>query len=178
MIDPTVMTDCEIPADSDHRDVAAADTLQAGPSPPGDRIGRRVAHHRNMLLAAAAVLLLAISLRTRADQRVEFVWLPGWPMPETCASRGVFNVECPGCGLTRSFIALAAGDLADAWRMNRTGWLLAVAVLCQFPYRLATIRQLKLSGFPEPLPPWLKSGFSWTLIAALIINWGLKIVGI
>lgn len=172
------MTDCESPIEAAPRDATAEEMTHPGQSPAERLIGRRVAHHRNMLLASSAILLLAISLRTRADQRVEFAWLPNWPMPETCASRGMFNVECPGCGLTRSFIALAAGDLADAWRMNRAGWLLAVAVLCQFPYRLATIRQLKLRGFPEPLPAWLKTGSSWTLIAAVIVNWGLKIVGI
>ncbi len=139
---------------------------------------RRILHHRNVLFACSIVVLLALSLKTRTDQRIELAWLPGIPMPETCASRNMFDVECPGCGLTRSFIAMTAGDFSDAFQLNRTGWMLACAMLIQFPYRLFLLHHLKTHGLPEPVPEWLKLAFSWTLIATLIGNWLLKILGI
>jgi len=145
---------------------------------PVDHVTLRCKHHRNILTICALIVVLALTLQTRSDQRIEFAWLPGVPMPETCASRSMFDFECPGCGLTRSFIAIAAGDFSDAFRLNRTGWLLAIAMLIQFPYRLYLLRRIKTHGLPEPVPGWLKLAFSWTLIAALIGNWALKILGI
>lgn len=138
----------------------------------------RCNHHRNILVICTVVVVIAVTLQTRSDQRVEFAWLPGVPMPQTCASRIIFDVDCPGCGLTRSFIALAAGDFSNAFQQNRTGWLLAVALLIQFPYRLYLFRHTKTHGLPEPFPGWLTPAFTWTLLVALIGNWALKILGI
>jgi len=151
-----------------------SDTAQS----PRDPVVLRRVHHRNMLIASSLVVVLALTLETRSDQRVEFAWLRGVAMPETCASRSLFDVECPGCGLTRSFIALAAGDLAEAFQLNRTGWLLAFGLLIQFPYRLYLLHHIRTRGLPEPGGGWLKLAFSWTLIVALIGNWALKILGI
>jgi hypothetical protein len=53
--------------------------------------------------------------------------------------RSLFGASCPGCGLTRSFILLAQGDFAASFRMHHLGWLLALMVLLQFPYRLASL---------------------------------------
>lgn len=35
-----------------------------------------------------------------------------------CLWRAVFGVPCPGCGMTRAFVALACGDFHAAWRFN------------------------------------------------------------
>jgi hypothetical protein len=86
-----------------------------------------------MLTLAGLVVLLA--LEVRPDQRVAFRGLPQYPLPETCFSRAWFRVKCPGCGLTRSLIYLAQADWDASLRVHRLGWLLAVAVLLQFPYR-------------------------------------------
>ena len=145
---------------------------------PVDHAASHRKHHLRVLTACTVIVGLALSLRTRADQRVEFAWLSGFPLPETCASRGLFDVECAGCGLTRSFIALADGDFAGAFGFNRTGWLLACGLLIQFPYRLHLLHHLRTRGLPEPGPGWLKPVFAWTLIAALFGNWALKILGI
>ncbi len=153
--------------DSEAADVEAAEVIK-----------RRLRHHWTMLAIYLAVVVLSCSLRARPDQLVEFRWLPGHPLPETCMSRAVFHIECPGCGLTRSFISLAQGDWLSAWGFNRTGWLLAGAVLIQFPYRLRQISHLKHSGLPEVGSPTLTNLFSWMLIIALIGNWLLKLLGI
>jgi hypothetical protein len=139
------------------------------------RLQKRRNHHRVLLAIYAMVVVLMFLLRVRGDQRVEFVFLPGTPLPETCYSRILFDVECPGCGLTRSFIYLAAGRVADSWSANRVGWLLLFAVLVQFPYRVMTLRKLD-RGQEPPLARWHAS-FSAFLIVALIANWLLKTFG-
>ena len=154
-------------------------TTESGPdSKPVDHKALRRNHHRNMLILCTTVVILALTLQTRADQRVEFAWLPGVPMPESCASRSIFDVECPGCGLTRSFIAIARGSLSAAFQQNRTGWLLACGLLIQFPYRVWMLYHVRTRGLPEPVPERLKLAFFWILIVALIGNWLLKILGI
>ena len=154
-------------------------TTESGPAnKPVDREALRRNHHRNMLILCTTVVILALTLQTRADQRVEFMWLPGVPMPESCASRSIFNVECPGCGLTRSFIAIARGSLSAAFQQNRTGWLLACGLLIQFPYRVWMLFHVRTRGLPEPVPQRLKLAFVWILIVALVGNWLLKILGI
>ncbi len=154
-------------------------TTESGPAnKPVDREALRRNHHRNMLILCTTVVILALTLQTRADQRVEFAWLPGVPMPESCASRSIFDVECPGCGLTRSFIAIARGSLSAAFQQNRTGWLLACGLLIQFPYRVWMLYHVRTRGLPEPVPERLKLAFVWILIVALIGNWLLKILGI
>ena len=153
-------------------------TESATAQPPRDPVELRRLHHRNMLIVCSLVVVLALTLETRTDQLVEFSWLRGVPMPETCASRSLFDVECPGCGLTRSFIAIASGDFSNAFQLNRTGWLLALGLLIQFPYRLYLLYHIRTRGLPEPGANWLKLVFSWALIVALIGNWALKILGI
>jgi hypothetical protein len=129
-----------------------------------------------MLWIAVAVLLLSFTLRVRDDQRVALVGLNGLPAPEMCGSRAWFDIECPGCGLTRGFIRLASGDWSGAITLNRVTPLLAFAVLAQIPYRMALLRGWpSIRRFAES--PW-SNAFGWVLIIALIGNWLLKLLGI
>ena len=131
-----------------------------------------------MLLIATIIVVLSFVLQVRSDQRVELRFLPDYPFPETCLSRSMWGIACPGCGLTRSFILLVRGQFAESFAVNRTGWLLAVAVLVQFPYRLFMLRQLARHGYPEPDWHLATTVFSAVLIAALVVNWGLALIGL
>ena len=147
------------------------------PSELSDRKATSVrSRHVSMFWIAIAVVVLSFALRVRADQRVSLIGLSGLPAPEMCGSRAWFGIECPGCGLTRSFIRLASGDWSGAIALNRVAPLLAFAVLAQIPYRLAI-----LLGWPPVRrfaeSPW-PNAFGWVLIIALIGNWVLKLLGV
>ncbi len=137
---------------------------------------RRRGRDVSMLWIAIAVLLLSFALRVHPDQRVALIGLGGLPAPKMCGSRKWFDVECPGCGLTRGFIRLANGDWSGALALNRVAPLMVIAVLMQIPYRLAM-----LLGWPPARrlaeSPWPKA-FGWVLIVALIGNWLLKLIGV
>jgi hypothetical protein len=62
----------------------------------------------------------------------------GWKLqlPETCMSRLIFGISCPGCGLTRSFVAMAHGEFHLAIRANPMGPVLFVLCWLQIPYRI------------------------------------------
>jgi hypothetical protein len=134
----------------------------------GMRLERRLRErHREMLWLSLAVVVGVLVLQVTPSGKVAPVWFPQLTLPETCGSRLWFGVACPGCGLTRSFIALAQGDVARSFTYNRVGWLLALAVLLQFPYRLLALRELRTRVVERSWPKW----FGWSLIAALIGNW-------
>jgi len=123
-------------------------------------------HHQTMLAVAVGVVLLSLMLQVRSDQRVEFRWLPGVPLPQTCFTQSLFGFDCPGCGLTRSFIYLSQNDWRASWSLHRLGWLLAAAVLLQFPYRIVALRRGE-----SPLGQRIPRLFGRTLVVLLIANW-------
>lgn len=43
------------------------------------------------------------------------------PSETLCVSRNLFGLECAGCGLTRSFVLLGQGDVAESLAMNPLG---------------------------------------------------------
>ena len=101
------------------------------------------------LIAALVVLVSACVLEVRNDQRVALgPWL-NRPLPETCAARTYFGVDCLLCGMTRSLIHLAHGRWTDSLRLHRFGWLAGLFFLSQIPYRT-----LRIAGIIPPLRPW------------------------
>ena len=125
-----------------------------------------------MLAVACVVVVLAFALEVRPDQRVAFRGLAAYPLPETCFSWAWFGIRCPGCGLTRSIVYLAQGDWDASLRMHRLGWLLALAVLLQFPYRLLALRR----GDRPVLTALLRRLCAAMLILLLIGNWLLDLL--
>jgi hypothetical protein len=128
--------------------------------------------HIEMLVLAGAIVVLAFLLEVHPDQRVAFSLWPAWPLPETCPSRSLFRVDCPGCGLTRSFVHLAHGDLGASWCTHRVGWLMSLAVVLQFPYRIIALRSHTGAPFGTLAPKLV----GWILILLLIVNWLMNIV--
>jgi hypothetical protein len=130
--------------------------------------------HWEMLIIAFLVLLGACSLEVRDDEHVALHGFAALVLPPLCGSRAWFGVECPGCGLTRSIVQLAHGDLEGSLARHRLGLLFAGAILLQFPYRItALVRQ----GH-NPVSPFFRKAFANTLIALLLGNWMLHILGI
>jgi Protein of unknown function (DUF2752) len=131
------------------------------------RARRQAGHHRWLLAIACAIWLLAVLLQELPDGRVAFRGLPQLPLPQICASRVLFGFRCPGCGLTRSIIDLAAGDWRASWDDHRLGGLLALVIAAQIPYRLYVLRR------PErpPLAIRWQIVLAYTLVALLLGNW-------
>ncbi|WP_197532946.1 DUF2752 domain-containing protein [Symmachiella macrocystis] len=123
--------------------------------------------HLMMLTTAAVVVCLAFLLEVRPDQGVQLRMFKSHPLPSSCISRDVFGVDCPGCGLTRSFVYLSHNQWAESLAVHRVGWVLAIAVLLQFPYRIAALAYHKDYPIGKPFTVW----FAWGLIAMLIGNW-------
>lgn len=127
----------------------------------------------SLLCLAIAILILSFVSRVHENQRVMLIGFDWLPVPETCGSRLWFGLECPGCGLTRGFIRLAAGDWRGAMALNRVVPLMALAVMIQIPYRILSLLSWPLARrFGDSIWPAV---FGWVLIVALFGNWLLKL---
>ena len=131
-------------------------------------------YHATMLAIACMMIAAAFILQPHADARLGLAFLPSVNLPTLCGSRVLFGVQCPGCGLTRSMVALAHGDFAASLAYHRLGWLIALAVVLQIPYRLFCLRELRTNVPTRTWPAW----FGYSLVAALVINWLLKVSGV
>jgi hypothetical protein len=141
-----------------------------------DRLQARIRIFRKrqwfMLILSLSVILAAFSLKTLNTGKIQVTWLPQIPIPELCGTRLWFDTSCPGCGLTRSFIALAEGDISTSLQMNRIGWIMALALLAQIPYRIYMLNQPPCDVIDLVWPRW----FGIFLITILIGNWLLQVI--
>ncbi|NOY30232.1 MAG: DUF2752 domain-containing protein [Planctomycetes bacterium] len=120
-----------------------------------------------MLLLSLFILTAALALSLRGPKGEATVAWQGIPLPALCASRAWWGLECPGCGLTRSFVALASGDWSQSLQYHRVGPLMWLAVVLQIPYRTYSLWELQTSLVWRRWPTW----FGNFLIAALLGNW-------
>ncbi len=104
------------------------------------------------------------------------VWGARIPLPEMCWSRAVLGISCPGCGLTRSFVAMARGEIGSAWSLNPCGPLLFVLCCLQIPYRvlayLNVVRAIPLLKHIEMHGHFI----TWFIAAGLIAMWLVRLL--
>lgn len=116
-----------------------------------------VSKRTHLLILLGCLLVVTLSM-TMSIQGREKVALPGMgsPLPELCHLKRLLHVPCPGCGLTRSFIAMGHFDLFAAAAYNIAGIPLFLITFFQLPYRAywlyrpdkkeMTLGQMKIEG--------------------------------
>ena len=117
---------------------------------------------------AVAILAASFVLQCGADGRVRLP-LVETELPQVCWSRRYLGIECPTCGLTRSFVSLAHRDVAASVHYQPLGLVLFAVVAAQIPYRLVQLRRLS-EGRLLWRHPLLKIGV-WLLAAGLLGQW-------
>lgn len=113
----------------------------------GGKLGRGI-----VLGVAAALVLAACSLDLEETGTLR---MAGANVPTLCTFKAVCGVSCPGCGLTRSFVATAHLDLARGFAFHPLGPLLFLLVLAQLPWQaigLALDRRSATIGLAGPGP--------------------------
>lgn len=90
-----------------------------------------------------------------------------WPFPHACMSRRLFDIDCPGCGLTRSTIKTFQGHWMAGFKRHHWGWLAALVLILQIPYRI-----LSLSGSSMVRQAWLEQGL------AKSVSWGIPLLAL
>ena len=102
--------------------------------------------------------------------------------PSFCPFRVWSGLPCPGCGLTRSVVALAHGDLAGSLYFHPLGVAVVLALLAVAVAELAlAARRLQAgqaSGSPSTaalLDRAARGPLPWVAVAALALVWVVRI---
>jgi hypothetical protein len=59
--------------------------------------------------------------------------------PVLCPFRRLTGLPCPGCGMTRSFVALGHGDVGSAFAFNRLGPLLMTVFVIAVVWKVVSL---------------------------------------
>jgi len=138
-----------------------------GDSPFAEPAGS-VWHHWLFLIMSCCVLAGSLALSVQGEEHVLVPWV-NQPLPGTCTFRRLTDLPCPGCGMTRAFISMAHGRLADAWHFNPAGIAFFAIVLFQIPYRILQLRRIRrgLAEYHIVVDHWLVVG----AVAVLLVHW-------
>jgi len=90
-----------------------------------------LSYNRTLLFGAIAVIALSVILT--ADPNGVYIF--GWQLPESCVFKRQWDMDCLGCGLTRSFVYMGHLDPRGAFERHLIGPLLWAATAFQIPYR-------------------------------------------
>ena len=119
-----------------------------------------------------AVVLLSIVLGVNGGRQVT-IPLTDIPMPGLCTFKRMTGLDCPGCGLTRSFISLGHGDVLQAWAYNPAGPLMYAVVLFQIPYRVLQLWRISHGQRELRLEWW--GGFVMAIVGGLVLlQWVIR----
>ncbi|WP_427385019.1 DUF2752 domain-containing protein [Janibacter sp. G56] len=113
---------------------------------------------------------LAVAAAGAAGLAAAFVLTPAGvdDGPVLCPVRRLTGLPCPGCGLTRSWVHLAHGDLSTALSLNLFGPALMAAVAAFVGYVL-----LRLVRGRTPAPAVAPFRSPWTLAPIVLwLAWG------
>lgn len=155
---------------------AASDTATEAPHgepPPRLWLGHSNAIAAVWLIGSLLCLGLAACMSVGAHRRV-YLLGSSHPVPELCMSYSRFGVDCPGCGLTRTFIHLAHGELAPALRLSPVGVLLFLFACVQIPFGLAQLVFRSRGRWVEAWGMWNDWG-TGLLMAALMLQWLVRL---
>ncbi len=95
-------------------------------------------------------------------------------LPVLCAFRRTTGIPCPGCGLTRSWVAIGGGDLHQSLHDHRLGWLVMLYVFLQALRHGLWLRFPRLRNGIDRLGRYLDWGIL-LLAGGLFVNWFLLI---
>jgi hypothetical protein len=107
-------------------------------------------------------------------------WL-SLPLPETCSTYTALGIDCPGCGLTRSFVHLSRGNWQTAWVLNPMGPLLYAYLAVQIP--LAAMRWIREAPNYQWFDRWrvvhwarINQWVGFGLAIGLLLQWVLRLL--
>lgn len=117
--------------------------------------GERDASRSVATIRATALVILGASAVLTPES------LPRWPL---CPLMALFDLPCPGCGLTRAFTCLAHGRFGEAWALHPFAFPLFVGTTLLLSARAQGYvrRGLDAMGVRGALV-WVTCAWAWNL---------------
>ena len=149
-------------------------TLSKRTFPPTAPPAARWKYHFWILVVALSLLTIAFLLNVAGQGTTTSLPLIG-EIPQLCTWKRLVGIDCPGCGLTRSIVALAHGQWATAWRFNPAGWLFFAVCLYQIPFRSLQLWRLYHDRADYRHRLVVINIAVWTLVLTMIVQWIWKL---
>mgnify|MGYP001127724941 CR=1 FL=1 len=73
-------------------------------------------------------ILVGLGLSLRFDEN--HLFLGSYKLPELCVYKNIFQVECFGCGLTRSIVLALKGEILKSLSMHYMGIPVLITLFC------------------------------------------------
>lgn len=141
-----------------------------------DEYSDRIEHLWILALSLLAVIG-AFALDPTGDGRLA-VTLPladvRIALPGLCFSQAVLGVQCPGCGLTRSFVAFAHGRASEAVAFNPMGPFVFLVCLVQIPYRIGAYFGLGRESRALQAIRGRLDLVTWMIVVGLVAQWVIR----
>ncbi len=128
---------------------------------------------RVLLGVSLAVVILSCLLTQGSDNEQVMVPLLNQPLPPLCSLKRYTGLDCPGCGLTRSFIATAHGQFRAAVAHNPAGLYWFALIAGQIPWQAWQLRRIARGEKEIDLAWWGQSAI-YLGLAALIGQWVVR----
>ncbi len=97
-----------------------------------------LAPHLVILIICSGILAAALII-TPTKNESSYLKIGSIPLPDTCIFHNLTGLPCPGCGLSRSIVAAAHGEIINSFSHHLLGLLTLVYILLQFIFRLGWI---------------------------------------
>ena len=141
-----------------------------------ERVDHSLSSHLTTLLILGTILTLPfiLSFNPSPHPNAGQLRILNIAIPELCLSHRLFHVECPGCGLTRSFVALAHGDWLRAYEFHRLGAVLYAYIVFLVVFHITGIAVGKRPMSVQLVRLHRKLGV--LMILLLIANWAFPLL--
>ncbi len=128
-----------------------------------------------IILILCSVILGGAAIFTPSTPDAPSLQIGKTTFPNICIFRATTGLPCPGCGLTRSIVAAAHGQLAVSFSHHRLGLLTLIYVFLQFVFNLC---YLSISKWREPLSRYIKLLHKGIIFLAVLffLNWLLTLI--
>lgn len=128
--------------------------------------------HIALFTTCFVVLFLALVFRVREPDKI-IVPIFNEPLPPSCTMKTLTGYDCPGCGLTRSFVSLAHGNIVRAFTFNFAGPLLFSLMAFQLVYRPWQLWRIRNGQreFDLTTPGGLALG---AIAIVLVLQWAIR----
>jgi uncharacterized protein DUF2752 len=136
-------------------------------------------YHGTWLVIPALAIGLSLVLEIRNEREVLMPVL-NQPLPELCSFRRMTGLDCAGCGLTRSFISIGHGRIADAWHYHPAGLLLYAIAAFQIPWQSVQLWRMSVGATELQTGKFANSVFyilAVLLLGVWIVRLGARIAG-
>jgi len=128
-------------------------------------LNERNQYEANILISNLFIIIMFIALK---DRLLVFANA----LPHFCLFDKITGIQCPVCGMIRSFCELSKGNFIQACMLNVSSFFVASFFIFQIPLRVYSLyspeKQEKITN--------LSKSFSWIVIVVIISNWLIHLI--